>query len=585
MKPSRLLYNVLLVALFPSIVAMLFYSITSFNQTSDPIYTNTTEATEIPEPINVLIEVTKKDEKVAISSATLLTGKNIPLIVDVDPGFYIDQIAEEKNINSTPLDFSQYDSNQESLDYQTIALIIQYYPGAELQIRDTLSGESYLLDKHIVTQALSAPPPAPIEFEIETVDIDDSQSPVLGYSDTLRDGYLDIVFISSNFSSQQKFNDYVTAYTRHLLEYDPFKQYKQKIRVKKIFTKADMKCSYKKYASTNQQNIYCNTTAAYQLLSQTSWDTGVVLDDSGTWGASTSYSQIINLGMVAPNVLYLDDLIHEMGHAVGKLSDEYTYSNSTGSENVENLGPNCDMAGCAKWSTIAGTQCIPGCTYVNAYRSSQNSLMNMAGTFNTVSRNALISSLETYTTLPDAPPLPRIVSACTTERINGYFINVPFIDITWNQNDVIQMIEVTKDKNVTNMLKSSTLNNPSVISRKIKQNNVFLDEYTLSAPDSFTNLQNQPVNVLDDDTTYYVRFFDGNKASDYATVKTKNCSESMDLNADGAINMADFERMKNMFGKTGASGFDRADIDKTGLVDIYDYNFYIQRLEYYLTKT
>ncbi len=45
-----------------------------------------------------------------------------------------------------------------------------------------------------------------------------------------------------------------------------------------------------------------------------------------------------------------------------------------------------------------------------------------------------------------------------------------------------------------------------------------------------------------------------------------------DLNADGKVDIYDYNIMLEQFGKTGAPGFHPADIIKNGIVDIFDYN-------------
>lgn len=51
-----------------------------------------------------------------------------------------------------------------------------------------------------------------------------------------------------------------------------------------------------------------------------------------------------------------------------------------------------------------------------------------------------------------------------------------------------------------------------------------------------------------------------------------------DLNGDRLVNVADYEIMKTDFGKEGASGFVKSDLDGNGKVDIYDFNSLIKVL-------
>jgi hypothetical protein len=71
--------------------------------------------------------------------------------------------------------------------------------------------------------------------------------------------------------------------------------------------------------------------------------------------------------------------IHETGHAVFSLVDEYTYSGSGGCsyEDMTNY-PNCDNgSSCSKWSSVSGTSCIKGCTCTGNYRPASNCIMNI----------------------------------------------------------------------------------------------------------------------------------------------------------------------------------------------------------------
>ena len=72
-------------------------------------------------------------------------------------------------------------------------------------------------------------------------------------------------------------------------------------------------------------------------------------------------------------------VVHEFGHSFGGLSDEYTYTDSSGKELTTNLkpegSPNCDSASSSpKWKDITSTV-FPGCSYSNWYRPFHNSIM------------------------------------------------------------------------------------------------------------------------------------------------------------------------------------------------------------------
>ncbi len=49
-----------------------------------------------------------------------------------------------------------------------------------------------------------------------------------------------------------------------------------------------------------------------------------------------------------------------------------------------------------------------------------------------------------------------------------------------------------------------------------------------------------------------------------------------DLNADGKVNLLDFNLLLRDFGKTGSSGFIKADITNDGIVNLFDFNVLLQ---------
>lgn len=58
-------------------------------------------------------------------------------------------------------------------------------------------------------------------------------------------------------------------------------------------------------------------------------------------------------------------------------------------------------------------------------------------------------------------------------------------------------------------------------------------------------------------------------------MESQNISAS-DINADGIVNIFDYNMLLQSFGKTGAIDFDPADIIQNGVIDIYDFNELLQ---------
>lgn len=576
MKTSRALTVVLFLAVFCSIASILYYTTISLTSKLEPNFTNNSEATELPTPTNILLELEHVNGKVVITSASLLSGDNIPLTVNNNPTFYLDQIYNTETVDSNAVDFPQPDGVESPDGIPKTVVILPYYTGADLQIRDTLTGESYILDKTLVTQALTAPPPSIPQFEIEDVDESSPSAQVLGYTSSPRDGYLDIVFISSNFQHKLEFDSIVTILTQELFKHEPFNTYKSKIRVKKLYTTANMKCDYRTLPTTKQTNIYCDPTTTYQLLSHTTWDVGVVLDKGGKWGGITFNYQISNIGIFDN---FQDNFVHEMGHAVGKLSDEYIYQTPATAAQLQSLGFNCDIRpGCPKWKNIAGLEgakCIPGCTFPQAFRSTTDSMMNSykgkPRDYNEVSKHGIASYLDVYTTLPPPPAPPKLENECfQTNLENGPTLFAPFIKTTFSRSANIKTIQLSTSKDFKTFWQLDTSK-----AREVLETDPNAQTITLYAPRDFFSSSAKRLYLLQDATTYYVKMWDGVGTSQTVSIKTNTCDNNADINRDGKVDQLDFNLIKTDFGKTGEPGFNRADQNRNGIIDIYDYNLFL----------
>lgn len=572
MQKQRLLNIVLLLVVFCSVICILFYSVVSLTTKPRPTYTNNTQATELPTPTLILLQLDKKNENIEITSASLLSGDNAPLTVNDNPAYYLDQIYNNETVDTAALDFSLPEGLASDSIPSTV-IVLPYYVGADLQIRDTLTGESYALDKTLVTQALTSPPPPAPQFEIEDVDESAPSTQVLGYTSSPRDGYLDLVFISSNFQHKVQFDSIISILTESLFKHEPFNKYRSKIRIKKIFTTANMKCDYRVLPTTKKTSIYCDPATTYQLLSHTTWDVGIVLDNSKKWGGVTFYNQISNIGIFDN---FEAVFVHEMGHAVGKLSDEYLYKTTPSAAQLQNLGFNCDIhPGCPKWKNVPGlgaTQCIPGCTYPQAFRSTQDSMMNSykgkPQEYNEVSKHGITASLEVYTTLPPPPAPPKLENECfQTNLENGPTLFAPFIKTTFPRSANIKQIQLSTSKDFKTFWQLDTSK-----AREILGSDPNSELITVYAPRDFFSSTNKRLLLLQDNTTYYVKMWDGVGTSQTASIKTNICDNYADINLDGKIDELDLTAFRKDFGKTGEPGFNRADQNRNGIIDIYDYN-------------
>jgi len=80
----------------------------------------------------------------------------------------------------------------------------------------------------------------------------------------------------------------------------------------------------------------------------------VVHNDKEYGGAGYSYLNVATLSINAAGPLVA---IHELGHSLFNLADEYSYNDSSDSAQ----SPNCDTSGCSKWSDLIDND-LAGCT-------------------------------------------------------------------------------------------------------------------------------------------------------------------------------------------------------------------------------
>ena len=118
--------------------------------------------------------------------------------------------------------------------------------------------------------------------------------------------------------------------------------------------------------------LCCDTSLARTLSSTctTGARQTIVVENSGTYGGAGYTSSDVattSINSSAPLVA-----VHELGHSLFNLGDEYTSGSSTASY------PNCDYAGCAKWQDMLGyngVSCTAGNCANGSYSASENTIM------------------------------------------------------------------------------------------------------------------------------------------------------------------------------------------------------------------
>ena len=221
----------------------------------------------------------------------------------------------------------------------------------------------------------------------------------------------------------------VTGY-QELFLYEPFTRYQEYFNVHRVDvispesgvdndpdegidreTALDMRF----WCSGIERLLCINTTKAYQMASFAPDVDQIAAVANSTKYGGAGYSGA-EIGTYSGfNGAAVDVFIHELGHSLGNLADEYTYSTNgqyTGSEpgaaNASTLDAGQMQGSNLKWDAWLGTDqagvgvhdCFEGCAYYpqGLYRPSSTSMMrNLAQPFNSPSREGLI--LEFYQTV------------------------------------------------------------------------------------------------------------------------------------------------------------------------------------------
>ncbi len=147
------------------------------------------------------------------------------------------------------------------------------------------------------------------------------------------------------------------------------------------------------YSSGEEQKFQQDVLAPYgkpqQLAGECGdWDTVIVIADSTAWEGCAYLGGVAHSSSSYPWIT-----VHEFGHSLTRLLDEYSYGPSGSTS-----GPNCDYRSCARWSGMNGTACIPGCNYDNLYRPTSDSTMRTAlnQEFGSLNKKIIEEALDDY---------------------------------------------------------------------------------------------------------------------------------------------------------------------------------------------
>jgi hypothetical protein len=175
---------------------------------------------------------------------------------------------------------------------------------------------------------------------------------------------MDIVFLPANYKQSESnlFANDVQTHAKDLLNTEPFKSYKNRININYVNEFIDLGCKF-----AEPRLIVCDSSKVSTLAAKCNHDYIVVIFKTTEWRGSGG------LDYAVASSSYTFITIHELGHTIGLLMDEYDYG-TTGS--LYYSGANCDNnSNCIKWSNVPGTGCYSTCSYKNLYRATNNCIM------------------------------------------------------------------------------------------------------------------------------------------------------------------------------------------------------------------
>jgi len=277
---------------------------------------------------------------------------------------------------------------------------------------------------------------------------------------------IDVTFLAEGYEDMNKFQQDVLDYIdfekekNGLTAIEPFKSNEGKFNFYFVNRTTDLKCELGCFGV--DRLVCCDDNKVKQTAAQCPSDKIFVLIDTEAFcGASKDYAAVCTIKDPRAGLV----LVHEFGHTFGGLGDEYSYGKS-GKTTV----PNCDVAGCSKWSGIPGTGCFPTCGYTNLFRATnRDSLMNLyIDRFGPVSTGVLIDKLSLFESSDSVSK--ELLAAVPIDK--NYFTSLKF------ENG-----EITLDKvYVTNSTAEGVADGEEYVGRILSFNDQELSVFRLSLP-------------------------------------------------------------------------------------------------------
>lgn len=169
------------------------------------------------------------------------------------------------------------------------------------------------------------------------------------------DDRIDLLFISSEADARH--------YTDYLFTVEPFKSYRESFNVR--FLEAEAQCEYYKDIA-----ILCYNNQVLNLAKKCEHDYVIVIKEDTRNIRSSAYGKIISLNKVHQDSV----LIHELGHALGNLAEEYNGAK------IPSGSKNC-VSSCNQFNGEIDS-CEQECSTSTHYRSIPSGVMRTLATDN-----------------------------------------------------------------------------------------------------------------------------------------------------------------------------------------------------------
>ena len=186
------------------------------------------------------------------------------------------------------------------------------------------------------------------------------------------DNKIDIVFLNYAYDKMDNFARDVNEYILNVFsKIEPFASNINKFNFYRIDKPVGDICTTKSF-------VLCNEFEVKKIASNCPNDYIFILVDRSKIAdilKPVRSSAISNMAKIntADNKLVL---MHEFGHIIADLADEYVDDNYYSQFNFnEEDYPNCDSTQCPEWSSLDNTGCFSGCSLSHYYRPTQTSIM------------------------------------------------------------------------------------------------------------------------------------------------------------------------------------------------------------------